>query len=1058
MAPSSPGGPRLRARSFGAALAASVLIVAGAAGTVHAADPPSLPAPPPALEPIDPQVVTQAADQDWSDYKPIPGSPYVDPSIDPTVTRWDVALILTDFPGTPFAVTQPVGSTIFGNPGPLAHDIPREQVPAFYVDWLNNPTAMNEFQGMNRYWMEDTYGKYGVNLEGYGPYLLQGTQDEYFINDITGSTNLTCNTQTRTPAAVQLAVTDVEVVSSASFSVGQLVRGLIGTNAHNRVVTAIPDATHLTTGAASSMSTASPIGATNIKYANTAGLTGLAAGHTLHIGHDDRLEMRTIVSVGTSGNSGTGITLDAPLVHAHAANTLLRDMTASPIASVPADAFVHTCNRNYRTDTLVAWADHVSLEERASFDNTFYVAAGQDESGTWQEFGEMQFTQNTVPDAWGPPNPEIPRNWAETRYIPWTSWRSAATIWPSASGTNSVEGEGSGMAVYAHELTHNLGIADNYNNPYAAPFQRAATGYWSMMSRGSFGGPGGTHNRWHIPSILGTALGSQHVIRDKIKLGFVTPQNFLDLSRNGLAASGLVVLDVTAREVDPGATGQTGVRINLDGTAPVDKTTPCGLFTTALAAPATAGESVIKVDSVVNIAPNIELTVGTPANGELRRVASVGTAGADGTGVTLSAPLGGGHAAAETVSNRLNCSGNATFVNYTVEVVDQVGSDSFQADHGVLIEKNKVAENSSCGSFSCFAWIVDAHPEDINIVDFTRPDGTIQQVTTGDPRQLTDAAFHAGLGSGSSYEWEDTANGLHFYVVDKHVDEDGVLRYKIAVQNINGKGPHERGVAVDDAAAQSIHERSTTCSFNLTNTGLAADAGTPHPEDASAYYANDVYRLSVGADGTGWQAQLWNALATAPFGGSVDVPVYVTRSLGSSTYADITLTATSVSDPSKTATATCAMSVQAPTVVVETLDFLGAVPSGSAATNKAIARAIAGLEASLASSAWIDACTLTVMGGKNVFDAQKRAIQELVGVTGPPALVTALDQYLQNLLWAQHELVVCAIDASAGGDPGMLATAAAELALGDADVAAGLYKDATAHYKTAWDQARKAGL
>ena len=60
------------------------------------------------------------------------------------------------------------------------------------------------------------------------------------------------------------------------------------------------------------------------------------------------------------------------------------------------------------------------------------------------------------------------------------------------------------------------------------------------------------------------------MIRDKIKLGFVTPSNFVDLNRNGLAASGLVVVDVTAREVDPGASGQTGVRINLDGTTPID--------------------------------------------------------------------------------------------------------------------------------------------------------------------------------------------------------------------------------------------------------------------------------------------------------------------------------------------------------------------------------------------------------------------------------------------------------------------------------------------------------
>jgi M6 family metalloprotease-like protein len=997
---------------------------------------------------MDPQVVTQAADQDWDDYRPIPGSRYVDPTIKPSMERFNVALILTDFPGTPFVVTQPEGSTIFGNPGPLARDIPRDDVPAFYVDWLNNPSAINEFQGMNRYWMEDTYGKYGVALQGYGPYELFGTQDEYFLTDF--ATTRFCNTQT-TPAGAQANVTDIEVVSSASFGVGRIVSGFGG--GLSRVIVDIPDATHLRTAAATVFSATALAGATNIKVNSVA---GLAAGHTIDIGYGDRLESATITNVGTAGGGGTGVDLVAPLTFRHAANTIVRDNVATPI-SVASDAFITTCGRNYRNETRVAWQDHVEQSEIDSFDNQFFVAAGQDESGTWQEFGEMQFLQNTVPDEWGPPNPEIANNWAQTRYIPWTSWRSAATIWPSAMGNNSIEGEGSGMAVYAHELTHNLGIGDNYNNPYAAPFQRPATGYWSMMSRGSFGGPGGTHTRWNIPSTKGTALGSQHVIRDKIKLGFVTPANYLELNRNGLATSGLVVVDVTAREVDPGASGQTGVRVLLDGATPVDKTTSCGIFTTSLAAPASPGDSVIEFAPLPPPpAPQIQvgndLTIGTPANGELRRVTAVDPAGV----LTLSAPLEGVHAQGETVSNRLNCSGTASFLNYTVEVVDQIGSDSFQADHGVLIEKNKTAENSSCGTFNCFAWVVDAHPEDINIIDFERPDGTFQQVTTGDPRQLTDAAFHAGLSSGSSYEWEDTANGLHFYVIDKHVDDDGVLRYKIAVQNINGAGAHGRGVAVDEAAGQLIHERYTTCTFPLTNTGVAADVGNPHPEDASAYFG-DVYRLSVSADGDGWQAQLSNALATAPFGGSVDVPVYVTRDLGSDVNATISLTATSVSDPTKTSTATCATSVQAPTVVVETLDFLGSVPSDGAATNRAIQRAIASLNASLASAYWIDACTLSPTQGKNVFDNQKKAIQELVGITGPESLLPAVQHYLDNLLYAQRQLVVCAIEASEGGNAEMLATAEAELALGDADLAAGLYKEANAHYKTAWDQARKAG-
>src|SRR5688572_16389493 len=98
MASVPPAGRLRRRRSVATALVASILIIAGSAGNVAAIDPPPLPAPPPALEPLDPQVVTQAVDQDWSDYETIPGSPYVDPTIEPSIERFDVALILTDFP------------------------------------------------------------------------------------------------------------------------------------------------------------------------------------------------------------------------------------------------------------------------------------------------------------------------------------------------------------------------------------------------------------------------------------------------------------------------------------------------------------------------------------------------------------------------------------------------------------------------------------------------------------------------------------------------------------------------------------------------------------------------------------------------------------------------------------------------------------------------------------------------------------------------------------------------------------------------------------------------
>ena len=56
-------------------------------------------------------------------------------------------------------------------------------------------------------------------------------------------------------------------------------------------------------------------------------------------------------------------------------------------------------------------------------------------------------------------------------------------------------------------------------------------------------------------------MGAQHMLRNKIKLGMVDEENVLRLSREALADSGLVVAEVTARAVQPGATGLSGLNI-----------------------------------------------------------------------------------------------------------------------------------------------------------------------------------------------------------------------------------------------------------------------------------------------------------------------------------------------------------------------------------------------------------------------------------------------------------------------------------------------------------------
>ena len=248
------------------------------------------------------------------------------------------------------------------------------------------------------------------------------------------------------------------------------------------------------------------------------------------------------------------------------------------------------------------------------------------------------------------------------------------------------------------------------------------------------------------------------------------------------------------------------------------------------------------------------------------------------------------------------CAGASVFNFYTVEVVQRIGYDSFTPDNGVLIAKNKNAEGQSCG-YNCFTWVIDAHPEDIDTLDFVRPDGTRVMRTVADYRQLNDALFHAGVNSGSSYEWQDTANRLHFYVIDVHKDGDGILSYTVGVRSLDGAGPHARAVALTSPAtwtAGSGEMRAT-----IRNTGSRGSVATSaHPQDASAHVDYDIYRLSVTATGTGWTPHLQNALVAVKFGESLDVPVLFSMAGNAASTARVTLTAVSESDPTKKATAT----------------------------------------------------------------------------------------------------------------------------------------------------------
>ncbi len=459
---------------------------------------------------------------------------------------------------------------------------------------------------------------------------------------------------------------------------------------------------------------------------------------------------------------------------------------------------------------------------KAKYDIILRIYAGYDETSVWQEFGEMKFqTKDDIPAAWGNRDPGKPR-WVVTRYEPWTSWKAGQMQW----GQSTVrQGESSGTIT--HEIVHfAFHVGDNNNNPYAQPFRRTGSGPWDIMDRGSFNGPGGPHRRWVVPAGEGAAMPAGLMLRSRIKFGFLAPESVLQLKRSELADSGLAVVNVTARAVDPGQNAVAGIVVRLDGRPPQDRTPPD--------------------DSKAN-----PLSAGAPV-----------------------------------------------FNFYSVEVVQRVGYDSFTPDSGVLIAKNKDKEGNSCG-YNCFTWVVDAHPEDIRMLDFMRPKGESVMRSIADYRQLNDALFHAGLNSGSQYEWEDASNRLHFYVIDVHKDARGILSYQVGIRSLDGSGSKIRGVSLT-SGGQSPSNVGAKCTFTLANTGATSQKGA-----SAAYLNSDIYRFSATADAKGWSAHLLNALTAVRAGDSVPIDVYLEHGSDATGAAVVTLKAQSESDASKTAVAAC---------------------------------------------------------------------------------------------------------------------------------------------------------
>jgi len=448
---------------------------------------------------------------------------------------------------------------------------------------------------------------------------------------------------------------------------------------------------------------------------------------------------------------------------------------------------------------------------KGDFDAVLRIYAGYDETGIWQEFGEMKFrSKEDIPAEWGNPDKTKPR-WIKTRYVDWTSWKAGAQLW----GLSSIrQGENSGTIT--HEIGHYLfKTGDNNNNPYVQPYRRVGSGPWDIMDRGSFNGPEGPHSRWKVPAVAGASMPAGLMLRQKMNFKFVKEDQVLTLNRNELANTGLAVATITARAVDPlpGTFGGIIVRLDEDRTPETD--------------------------------PALD-------------------------------PLS---------------PGKSTYNNYSIEVVQRMGYDSFTPDNGVLIAKNKDRESNNGGpnGFNCFNWVIDANPQDIRKIDYLRPgDGTPVMRTLADYRQLNDALFHAGANSGSKAEWVDQANRLHFYILEKYVNPEGILSYQVGVRSLDGSGKQKRGVTAKFVQKPELLDGMQCLNLRITNTGKPAISS----ENSLNY---DIYRLSVSCDNQ--KGYSTNELIAIPFGESREVKMYIANERKTNAKSIISVRVTSESDP-----------------------------------------------------------------------------------------------------------------------------------------------------------------
>ena len=472
-------------------------------------------------EPLDPQSWKKQEDMLWSELEPNPVINWMEELNEDGLVNMKRnlpkekikgAIVLVEYWDRKFVATQPQNSDLFGfyryneqtgqrednvTKNPL-FQVPPEEYNQWITDFLNLNQNINHNTSIDEYWRENSYGKWSIELDSYGPYTLDGFEFEY---------SPSYNTYADFPPTFRRG-------ASGTSGARNLVNESISLAMQNNVYLGDYDFFFILHAGYSESS---------VWY--EFGMMQWATPEDIPYEYGPGAKMEEIEKILTANpeyllnleTTNTSFTSGIPAINGYNQNTVLRDA----IAEVKERKAAGTLGEYQFKFPQADW----TWQQNYSYGNasptryvewTSWIAA----MSTWSSSGSANV-------------PKSPENGGGNLTIQY-----------------SQQGESNGMGTFAHEFGHIVSHTDNYEATMFTQTVSPKTDYWDLMARGDKIGPGGYHARWAIPGGLEANGAPGHMMMfPKDRSNYYHDDDVIDITVAELKAATPLIANIVARNI-----------------------------------------------------------------------------------------------------------------------------------------------------------------------------------------------------------------------------------------------------------------------------------------------------------------------------------------------------------------------------------------------------------------------------------------------------------------------------------------------------------------------------